>query len=591
MIKLYLSKTALPLSVAAALVWLAGCGRPDGHALPEPPRVATCEPGKAGGRMMLVTDGVPKTFNPLFAVDSGSESVTRLLFSSLVHFDMVSQEPSPGLAESWSVGADQKTWTFKLRKGLRWSDGQPLTADDVVFTWNDLIYNPEFSRFTRDLLRVNGQPFTMTKVDDLTVRVVTPEVVAPFLQFVSGAPVLPRHILARELRAKNFTNSYALNADPRTIVGSGPFRLKDARAGKVVLLERNPEYYAVDKNGVRLPYLDELQLNVAPDPGMAPFFFFQNQSDICEALRPEVRSQFETAFTKRGGRFVELGAGVECNYFWFNQNTNVDAAGKPLVIPAKLKWFRDKKFRQAVSCALDRARMVQDIYGGHGQPVLSFISADNAKWNNPTVAQFGYDPAKARALLAEIGIQDRHGAGLLEDAEGNAIEISILSNSDNQPRSRMAAMIQDDLKKLGFKAAYHPVTFQMIVEKMTTTFDYESAIVGLGGGGVDPATQINVMKSSEPLHQWFPQQKAPSTEWEARLDFLMDTQMHTLDFAARKKAFDEAQAIWADEQPMIPLAAPEMAAAVRPDLANVRPAAGSTYHVTWNIEELYLKPK
>ena len=431
----------------------------------------------------------------------------------------------------------------------------------------------------------------MTRVDDLTVRVVTPEVLAPFLQFVSSAPVLPKHILAREVRAKNFLNAYAVNANPQAIVGSGPFRLRDARAGKVILLERNPEYYAVDKKGVRLPYLDEIQMNVAPDGGMASFFFFQNQSDVCESVRPETRAQFETAFAKRGGRFVELGAGVECNYFWFNQNTNTDAAGRPFVNPAKLKWFRDKKFRQAVSCALDRARMVQEIYGGRGQPVLTFVTAENSKWNNPNVAQFGYDPAKARTLLAEIGIQDRNGDGLLEDADGHLIEIALLSNSDNAARSKMAVMIQDDLKKIGFKAEYHPMTFQMIVEKMTATFDYECAIVGLGGGGADPATQFNVLKSSEPLHQWFPQQKAPSTGWEARMDALMDAQMSTLDFAARKKSYDEVQAIWAEEQPMIPVAAPLLGAAIRPDLANVRPAVTSPYHATWNIEELYLNAK
>ncbi|MFO1486996.1 MAG: ABC transporter substrate-binding protein [Verrucomicrobiota bacterium] len=586
-----LSKNTGLISLAALLVFASGCGRPAGHALPEPPRVVTCEPGKAGGRLVLVTDGVPKTFNPIFAIDGGSQSVTRLLFSALVQFDMVTQEPQPGLAESWSVEADQKTWTFKLRKGLRWSDGLPITADDLLFTWNDLVYNPEFDRFTHELLRFEGKPFTVTKVDDLTVRVVTPEVIAPFLQFISAAPVLPKHILARELRTKNFLNAYSLNANPKTIVGSGPFRLKDARAGKVILLERNPEYYAVDKAGTRLPYLAEVQMNVAPDAGMAPFFFFQNQSDVCESVKPDVRSQFEAAFTKRSGRFVDVGTGVECNYFWFNQNTNVDASGKPMVSPARLKLFRDRKFRQAVSCAIDRERMVKEIYGGRAQPVLSLISADNPRWNNPNVPLFGHDPAKARALLAEIGVRDRNGDGVLDDAEGNPVEFSIISNSDNAPRSRTAAMIQEDLNKLGFKVEFRPVTFQMIIQKITTTFDYDSAIIGLGGGGADPATHLNILRSSEPLHQWFPQQQTPSTDWEARIDFLMDAQLHTLDAAARKKSFDEVQAIWAEELPMIPIAAPNVSAAVRGDLANLRPVSATQYHVTWNIEELYLKAK
>lgn len=579
------------IGLAAGLGILAGCGKKDGHALPDPPRVAQCEPGQPGGRLMLATAGVPKTFNPLSAADSGSESVARLLFSPLVNFDMVTQEPTPGLAESWSVEADQKTWTFKLRKGLRWSNGQPLTADDVVFTWNDVIYNPDVSQFTRDLFRIDGKAFAVTKVDNLTVRIATPEVLAPFLQFVSGAPVLPKHILAREVRSKSFLNAYGINANPELIVGSGPFRLKEVRAGKIVLLESNPEYYAVDKNGRRLPYLDEVQLNIAPDAAMAPFFFFQNLSDVCESIRPDARQQFEAALSKRGGRIVELGAGAECNYFWFNQNTNTDAAGKPLVNPAKLKWFRDKKFRQAVSCALDRDRMAKEIYGGRGQPVYSLVNGDSSKWSNPNVPRFSYDPVRARALLAEIGIQDRNSDGVLEDAEGNPIEITILSNVENVSRSKMAAMIQEDLKKIGFKAGYQPLPFQTIVEKINGTYDYECAIVGLGGGGVDPATQMNVLKSGEPLHQWFPGQKSPSTDWEAKVDSLMDGQMRTLDFATRKKCFDEVQAILAEEQPMIPVVAPLVSAVIRGDLANVRPSAASPYHVTWNIEELYLKPK
>ena len=93
------------------------------------------------------------------------------------------------------------------------------------------------------------------------------------------------------------------------------------------------------------------------------------------------------------------------------------------------------------------------------------------------------------------------------------------------------------------------------------------------------------------MHQWFPEQKSPSTDWEAKLDSLMDAQMRTLDFPTRKKCFDEVQAILAEEQPMIPTVAPLVSAAIRAGLANVRPSTASPYHATWNIEELYLKRK
>jgi peptide/nickel transport system substrate-binding protein len=441
------------------------------------------------------------------------------------------------------------------------------------------------------LFRAGGKPFTVSKVDDLTVRFVTSEVTAPFLQLVSGAPVLPRHILAREVRGKTFPKSYAVNSNPKLIVGSGPFRLKDVTAGRSVLLERNPNYHAVDKNGTRLPYLGEVQLNVQPDPGAAAALFLQNQTDVCEAIRPELRPRFEAALNTNAARFVELGAGTECNYIWFNQNTNVAANGKSIVSPTKLKWFRDKKFRQAVSCALDRERMVREIYGGRGEAVYSLVGADNAKWNNPNVARFSYDPGKARALLAEIDIRDRNADNVLEDAGGNPIQITMISNLENPLRSRMAAMICDDLKAIGFKAEYRAEPFQAVVQKINFTFDYDCAIVGLSGGGMDPATQINVIKSTESLHQWFPSQKVPSSDWEALMDQLMDAQMQTLDFAGRKKYFDEVQIIWAEQQPMIAIAGPVISAAVRSRLANVRASIASQFHVTWNIEELYWKEK
>jgi peptide/nickel transport system substrate-binding protein len=139
------------------------------------------------------------------------------------------------------------------------------------------------------------------------------------------------------------------------------------------------------------------------------------------------------------------------------------------------------------------------------------------------------------------------------------------------------------------KLSYTPLDFRALVEKVNTTFDYECALMGLGGGGIDPASQMNVLKSNEDLHQWFPFQKRPSTDWEARIDALMDGQMRTLDFPARKKAFDEVQQILADELPMIYTVSPVSYAAIRTNVGNVRPSVLTPYRVTWNLEELYFK--
>ena len=583
----------LELFFAALALSLAGCGQRSpppttdpAHPLPRP-AVAVCEPGQPGGRLTLLTAGAPRTFNPLLALDSASDEVVRLIFGGLVNLDMTTQEARPGLAESWSVEPEGKTWTFKLRPGLHWSDGRPLTADDVVFTWNEIMYNPAMNQLTYDLFRINGKNFSVSRVDDATVRVVTPEVWAPFLEYFGGVSILPRHAMDREVKEGRFLSVYTLTTRPEKIVGCGPFRVKECQPGKMVLLERNPEYWVVDKAGRRLPYFDEVLLTIA-GPGAAALFLNGN-SDVYEHPRPEEFASFQSGASAGKFRLLELGVGSERDFFFFNLNTNVNAGGQSFVAPARSKWFRNKLFRQAVSCAIDRDRLAREVYGGRAQPTLAFLSAENQKWNNPNVPRFGSDPARAKSLLAEMGIQDRNGDGTLEDAEGHAIEFTLSLNTGNPAREKSAALIAEDLGRIGFKVTIQPIEFRALIEKINGTFDYECILLGLGGGGLDPASQMNVLKSGEPLHQWFPSQRAPATDWEARMDTLMDAQMQTLDFAQRKKSFDEVQAILAEQLPMIYTVAPFHFAAARSDLANLRPSVITNYRLTWNIEELFFQ--
>ena len=585
------------IALLAAALAVAGCGNngarkpASAHALPPSPLVAQGDPGRHGGRFTIAVTASPRTFNPLFAFDGASDSVIRLILAPLVTFDFPTHQVGPGLAESWSVAADQKTWTFKLRPGVRWSDGAPFTADDVLFTWNDLIYNATLSQTTFDPFRVQGREFAVKKIDDLTVQVVTPEVFAPLVEFFGGVNVLPKHVLETAVKAKVFPSAYGLTSKPDRVVGCGPFRLKEFRMGQYTLLERNPEYWVVDRQTNRLPCFDEILVSVTSDKGGDIGAFLEGKSDICDNIRPQFYDLFKQAPAARQFQLVDLGAGAERDFVWFNQNTGSAPDGKPLVKPFKLKWFRNKKFRQAVSCAIDRERIVREVYGGRAQAAYGFISTENTKWNNPDIPRYAFNPAFARGLLSEIGMQDRNSDGILEDADHNPVEIVFYSNLGNPMREKSALVIQDCLKQVGIKLTYVPMDYRALVERINGTFDYECALMGLGGGGSDPGSQMNVLRSSEELHQWFPFQKTPSTEWEARIDSLMDAQMRTLDYAARKKAFDEVQAILGEEQPMIYTVSPFVAGAIRPGVGNLRPATASLYHLTWNIEELFLKAK
>ena len=259
------------------------------------------------------------------------------------------------------------------------------------------------------------------------------------------------------------------------------------------------------------------------------------------------------------------------------------------VDPKKLKWFRNAKFRQACSYAIDREAIIKSIYSGRAIPNYGYVTPGDKKWFNPNIRQYPHDLAKARALLKEIGIEDRTGDGTLEDADGNKIEFALNTNVGNSAREKVAVLIKSDLEKLGIKVIFQPVDFNALVQKIDATYDYECLLLGLGGSGTDPSLHINVIRSDGFTHDWFPRQKHPSTDWEARLDYLMNAQNKTLDFNERKKDFDEVQEILSEQVPMIFTVTPFFYAAVRSDIGNVRATPLSGNRATWNIEELYFK--
>jgi len=587
--------------VPVLLLLVAGCGkksgsesasRPSNAPLPDPVLVAPCEPGIYGGRLVLATFGEPKTFNPITANESSSTDIIRYLFAALATLDLAKQEPTPAIAESWSVEPDQKTWTFKMRKGVLWSDGKPLTADDVIFTWNDVIYNPTINNVMRDQFLIRGKPFAVSKVDDYTIRAVTPEIYAPMLENFGGAPIIPKHVLESPVKEGRFESSYGINTAPENIVGSGPYRIKQYKPGQHVLLERNPYFFEVDSKKQRLPFIDNIIWTTVPNFNAMSLRFLHGESDLQDIIRPDEISSFQEEEKKGRVKLLDLGTQMEPTYVWFNQNTNVNAkTGAPLVAPHKLKWFRNQKFRQAISYAIDRESVVKSVYTGRAMPNYGIHTPANKRWFNPNTATYPFSQQKAKALLSEIGIRDRDGDGILEDESGNKLEFTLNTNTGHPVREKISVLIQEDLKRLGIQLVFQPLDFNALVDRMNVSFDYDAILLVIGGDSIDPSSGMNVWKSDGYTHFWFPRQKAPSTEWEARIDELMNLQLTTLKYEERKKYFDEVQAILAEQVPVISIVAPRGYAAVRSDIGNVKPTVVSSARVSWNAEELYFKKK
>lgn len=577
-------------TLIAALLLITACSpppqaeRPD-YPLPVDVEISSSEPGRFGGVMVRSDSQEPKTFNPLVAEDLYSAQFIELMQASLTRFDPFEEKAVPMLAKSWDISEDHKTYVFHLRRGARWSDGEPLTAADVVFTF-DAIFDKRYPNRYSQQFTIAGQPLRYAALDDETVQITTPDVYAPLLADLAAVNILPRHALQAAFAdgslQKQWTSQTAIR-QPASIVGAGPFRLLSYRPGERLALTPNPHYWRADRNGRRLPYIDFLISKFVPNRSAETVLFATGQTDVASISVTDIiwvsRAAKTYDFT-----VYDRGPDSGITFIWFNQNPG-QRDGKPYVTPYKLKWFQDTRFRQAVAYGLDRPGLINAIYSGRGRPLDTIISPANRKWHNPETRTYPYDPAKARELLAQAGFRLRPD-GVLEDADGHAVEFELLASEGSQITAGVATTFMEHMQALGIKATLTLLDFGALVGKITDTFEYEAAMMGFTGGG-DPSGGKAIYRSDGRLHVWRPEQPRPATPWEARIDALMDEQERTLDESRRVALFQEIQAIFSEQLPLIFLVTPNAYAGVRNRWRNVRvPPADS---ITWNIDELWLE--
>ncbi|MDZ4744089.1 MAG: ABC transporter substrate-binding protein [Verrucomicrobiota bacterium] len=581
--------SSLPVFCLSALLLISCSAKKqeifvDRNPIPEDAVMVKSQPGKFGGVYLSATFGDPKTFNPVMAEESSSTDIIGFVFKGLTEYNSKTQQAEPSLAKSWEVAADQKTWTFHLRKGIKWSDGTPLTADDVVFTFNDVIYNPKIVNRERDYLSIDGKPFTVTKIDDETVQIVTPDIYAPLTTFI-GTSILPKHKLEQAVKEGKFESTWGVNAALTDIVGTGPYTIESYIPGQRTVLTRNPHYWKVNTLKERLPYINKIVFNVVPDMNAVLMRFLAGESyDL--GVRPEDVATVKKKVDESGKiTMIDRGPSTTINFLWFNMNQGKNPkTQKPFVDSVKLKWFQNQKFRQAVSHSINRNGIIQSVLLGLGTPLWG-IKNEADKWNNPNVRKYPYDLDAARKLLQEAGFK-YNAQGKLLDESGNPVAWTLLTNQGNNTREQIGNILVEDFQKLGMDVQLKTVDFNALVNKITDTYDYDAIMLGLGGGAPDPVSSMSVLMSSGRMHQWYPNQKTPATPWEARIDELMQKQLKTLDEKKRREYFDEVQMIMSEESPYIYTVTPQSYAAYYNFIKNIDiPPQGS---ILWNFDELWL---
>jgi peptide/nickel transport system substrate-binding protein len=328
-------------------------------------------------------------------------------------------------------------------------------------------------------------------------------------------------------------------------------------------------------------------LETVPDPNNAIARLHQGTIDIADRIRSSDYAALRGA--EGPVRPYDAGAGLTTDHIWFNLNP-AKKNGESLESTPKHKWFSDKRFRQAVAYAVDRSSIAANQLQGLATPIYGFVPAGNKAWLDPNLPKKEYDLDRSRELLKDAGftVRDSGGRPELVDANGNRVEFTLIVPAENEPRKLMAAVIQEDLAKLGIAMQVAPLEQKGVTERWSDSFDYDAILMGTSQTGTDPAGFSTFLQSSGSVHQWHPEEKQPATEWEARIDQLVAQLSENPDREARKRAFYEIQAIMADETPVVSIVSRHVVLGANTRIGNLVPASFLPYSL-WNAERLFVR--
>jgi len=543
--------------------------------------------GKFGNEVILSIFGEgPKTFNPFTSKDATSSQMAGMMFDGLFTTDAKTGEVIPKLAKSYEI-KDNDYYVY-LRKGIKWSDGTPITADDVIFTWENIIFAGLGNTSLRDSCIIDGKLPTITKIDDYTVKYSLPRPFAPFLRQLS-AEVAPKHIFEKAVKqgAKYFDGFYSTTTPPENFVTSGAFKLKEYKPAQRVVFVKNPNYYEINTKNEKLPYLNKVVYLIVGDANNEILKFEAKEIDVI-SLKGSNVARYKQKEPYSDYQIYNIGPDTGTMFIVLNLNNRKNSEGKYYVQPEKQFWFKDKNFRYAIDYAIDRDNMVQNIANGLAEPLFTAESL-NSIFLNKNIKGHKRDIDISREYLKQSGFTYSKN-GKLIDKYGNNVEFDLYTNAGNIERESLGVMIKQDLEDLGMKVNFKPIEFNTLVNKMVNTLDWDMILMGLTGSPLEPHNGKNVWNSYGSLHLF--NQRLEKTSYDDRFDFekqldeIFDKASLETDFKERKALYDKYQQTVYDEKPIIYLYSPTRIIAVRKKLKNIYPSALNG--ILYNIEEIYV---
>ncbi|HEX9565166.1 MAG TPA: ABC transporter substrate-binding protein [Gemmatimonadaceae bacterium] len=474
-------------------------------------------------RIPLINDPI---LNPVLAPDIGSVLINKVIFSALVRPDE-QLRPVPDLATSWTTSDDGMTWTFLLRPGVRWHDGEPFTARDVKFTFDRVIDVASGSRLRSDFAAVAG----IDVLDSLTVSFRLHAPFAPFLALLGyNAGILPAH------RFRNGRLAEAIDFNRSRPVGTGPFRVAQATAGSAIVLERNPHYYGAT------PALDRVIFRIVPDVNAQVAQLLAGELDIVP-IEPANLPSVERA----RGVSVVRNAIVQHVYVGFNQTHEM---------------FQPALVRQALGLAVNRQAIIDGVLKGAADFPRGTIPSVLADYFDAALPAPAYAPDSARVLLGRAGWHP-DAEGRLRNNAGRLFAFTLLVDKGNPTREQAALAVQQDFRRIGIDASIETMEFATLVRDRVLPFKYDAVLIWWMTPP-DPDQYAFYATGQDNNHVRYSNR---------RVDSLLAAGRATLDTVARKRIYAEFQRQEQADPPVLVLFYPREILAVNARVRGV-PAMG-----------------
>jgi peptide/nickel transport system substrate-binding protein len=549
-------------------------------------KILDCEVGVATPLLKMAVLHPPLTFNPVTALDDVSRLISAQLTATLYRYEPVKNEFEPWLATGYDRDGESKVFTIHLRRNIVFSDERAFTADDVIETLNYILQTTQVQSPLKVYLQFGSGTLGYTKIDDHTLQFTLPESLSAIEPILARIPVLP-HELIQDARGQNRLSSlYELRSPPEELPSIGPFMIQRyAPDENRLLLERNPNFWAVDPAGQTLPYAREVVINFANTTTEISMKFRTGETDIIDFISPEDSDRLANV---RGLNIHDVGPSSSTVVAWFNQSRRTDPqTDQPNIERWQYNLFAEQTFRDAVSGIIDRGAIVSELYLGRAIPAGTIVSPQEFRWyRDMPIPQASAGAALQQLRDLNYSYNRGGGSPATYGRNNDQVIFSIAVLSGDDIAEKVANRLETDLADLGIRATVLALPYEFFYKDLYAPRPNYQMVVMTLRDPQHPFFMREIMHSSSIRHFWYTLQEVAETDTERAINMSLDQMFLQGTPSSKFEAAQQIQQLLNQGKFMLPLVKPNGIFGAKGKIRNIR-LSHRCSTLCWNLEEIF----